>query len=174
MYSSEQLAPLRKVLLTVDRLMDIMNATSKVDADFKDCERIDKPTHELLGELCVTLNMFTEWKEEAGTFRERFIPRESFDDIIWIVVSIVGLSWKNLDDDGSKILSQDRCMSDCCEFHFGNIRMRNESAGIQNCEHATAHAQAVRTHTFSMNGTNNNAGARKETLTELMAPLSKK
>ena len=89
-------------------------------------------------------------------------------------MSVVGLSWTYLDSDGSKFLSPDRCMSDCCEFHFGNIRIRNESAGIQNCEHATAHAQAIRTNIFSMNGNNNNVGARKETLSELMAPLIKR
>ena len=52
--------------------------------------------------------------------------------------------------------------------------MRNPSANAQDCEHATAHSQAVCTHTFTVKGATNTAGARKETFSELMAPMHRR
>ena len=52
--------------------------------------------------------------------------------------------------------------------------MRYNSAGVQSCKHATVHSQAVCTHTFTLRGTTNTSGARKETLSELMAPMYRK
>ena len=76
--------------------------------------------------------------------------------------------------DGSRTFAQDRNTTDNCEEHFCNIRMRNGSANAQNCEQATSHAQTVRSNTFSIKGTSNTAGKRKESCTELMSPLYKR
>ena len=170
-YNKDDLAPLREILLATDRFLDIMNAKSKDDADFVNCPRINSPDHSLLTELLDILSLYTEWKMDSGPYKERFITRESYEDLSWIIMSTLGVAVENLETDKSKILAQDKNTSDPCEFHFGNTRMRHGSASVQNCVNATAHAQAVRTHTFSLKGNVNTAGARKETLSELMAPM---
>ena len=163
-HSKETLAPMRELLSCVDRLIDIMNATSKDDADFVNCERINSPRHPLLGELLNILNVFTVWKEQAGIFTTQFITRESFEDLNWMILSIIGASSHYLDINKSKTLAQDRSNSDDCEHHFCNIRIRNSSASVQNCEHWAAHAQAVRSSTFKIKGKGNTSDTRKETI----------
>ena len=117
------------------------------------------------------LAIFYEWKNEAGKFSERFVARETYKDLVWLIGGLVCACTMYLKEDKSLILAQERCTSDDCEFHFGNIRSRNPSASVKDCEHGTAHAQATRTHTFSTRGTGNNSGKRKESKSELFAPM---
>ena len=96
-HSKETLAPMRELLSCVDRLIDIMNATSKDDADFVNCERINSPCQPLLGEILDILNVFTTWKEQVCIFANKFITGESFEDLNWMILSIVGASSQYLD-----------------------------------------------------------------------------
>ena len=91
-----------------------------------------------------------------------------------MVFAVVGVSTLYLKTDGSCKFDQGRSGSDCCEHHFGNIRMRYTSANVQNCEHATAKATTSRSNTFNITGRTNTSGARKETKSELFSTMYKK
>ena len=89
-------------------------------------------------------------------------------------MAVAGVTFKYLKDDKSFVFDQGRSGSDCCEHHFGNIRMKYNSANIQNCEHGTAKATTARSCSFSIKSRTNTSGARKETQAELFEPMYKK
>ena len=97
-YTPEELATFKNLLWTVDRLMDIINITKRDDADFVDCEKVNKPTHKPLSKLCEILYIFIEQKVDAETFKKSVIPRESYEGTTWIITSAVGLAWTYLDE----------------------------------------------------------------------------
>ena len=173
-YTEEELAPMKEILFTLDQTIDIMNAKSNHNGVKKLGEKINNPKHRHLAELLSTLAIFTDWKKEAGKFDERFIPIQSYEDMTWMIFSVVGISILYLNEDGSLVFDQGRSGSDCCEHHFGNIRMRYGSANILNCELATGKATSSRSCTFVAVSRTNTAGARKETTSELFDPLIKK
>ena len=153
-----------------------MNATDNHNGVKKLEETINSPTHHHhhLVELLETLTLLNDWKKEAGKFKERFITNESFEDLTWMVFGVVGVSMTYLKADKQYVFDQGRSGSDCCEHHFGNIRMRYNSANLQNCEYATAKAKTSRSCTFSVESKTNTAGARKETKSELFQEMFKK
>ena len=121
---------MKEIILAVDKMIDIMNATSNYNGLKKDGEKINSPHHRHITELLEILALFFDWNEECGKFKERFIPRESYEDFIWMVFAVIGVSVFYLEIDGSCVFDQGRSGSDCCEHHFGNIRMRYTSANI--------------------------------------------
>ena len=147
-FSEDELLPIREILISLDQMINIMNAKSNHNGVKKMGEKINNPKHCHLEELLSTLALFTEWKEEAGKFDERFIPTQSYKDLTWMIFSVVGISILNLKEDGTLVFDQGRGGSDCCEHHFGNICMRYGSANIHNCESATGKATASRSCTF--------------------------
>ena len=173
-FTKEDLAPMQKIIFALDQLIDIMNATSNHNGVKKMGEKINSPTHWHLVELLETLALFNDWKKEAGKFKERFITSERFENLTWMIFAVVGVSITYLSKEKIHVFDQGRSGSDCCEHHFGNIRMRYNSANQQNCEHATAKATTSRSCTFTTQARTNTSGARKETKTEVFAPLFKK
>ena len=88
-YTEAELNLLREVILKVDCLIDIMNATKTDDADFISCERIDCPLHFHIKELLYILAVFFEWKNTIGKFSEMFIARETYEDLVWLIGRLV-------------------------------------------------------------------------------------
>ena len=63
------------VIEKVDRLIDIWNNTGMSNRkEFKGCEMIDSPNHFHLEELFEILDLFCEWKIEAGDNNKQYIP----------------------------------------------------------------------------------------------------
>ena len=73
-YSAEILEPMKEVFLAVDRLVDIMNATSKDDNSFDSCERIKHPRHAHIQELLTILSLFFSGKKNPVVSKRYFYP----------------------------------------------------------------------------------------------------
>ena len=149
-----------------------MNARSSNHNVKKMGEVIDSPTHRHIGELLKTLQLFTEWKKEAGKFKERFITDESYEDLSWMIFAVVGVASKYLHEDGRNKFDQGRSGSDVCEHQFANIRMKYQSANKFNCEIGTSNAQAYRSNSFTISNANT-SGSRKDTKSELFSIMLK-
>ena len=70
------------------------------------------------------LEIFAEWKSDSQT-KANFIPWQSYEDLILLVTTIVGLATVYLKEDKSRVMVQRRGGSDDCEHEFGGIRERN-------------------------------------------------
>ena len=82
-----------EVIKKVDRLVDICNNTSMSNRnEFKGCEMINSPDHFHLEELFDILELFSEWRAEAGKNQEEFITWQSYEDLCWLVFGIVGMA----------------------------------------------------------------------------------
>ena len=173
-FSKEDLAPMRKTLFALDQLIDIINATSEPNGAKKDSEKINSPRHRHISELFQTLALFSDWKLEAGKFKERFIKQEGYEDLTWMIMAVASVTFKFLKDDKSFVFDQGRSRSDCCEHHFGNICMKYNSANTQHCEHGTAKANTARSCFFSIQSRTNKSGTRKEKQAELFEPMYQK
>ena len=172
--TDELVAPFIKIISTLDRLVDIMNARSVHNGVPKDGRIIHKPTHPHLMELLDTLKIFAAWKKEADSNKEHFITPESYEDMTWMIYAVIGVAVTHLSDDGSKKMDQGRFGSDVCENHFSNNRTKYPSASLVDCEVGTANSQSSRTHTFSTKTGSNTSGSRKETETEIFAQIHRK
>ena len=90
-------------------------------------------------------------------FKERTITSESYENLTWMVFSVIGVATTFLEEDGSKMFDQGRSGSDVLEHHFSNIRSKYPSATLYNCEIGTANAQACRSNTFNTKSGGNTA-----------------
>ena len=100
--TDELFAPFIKIISTLDRLVDIMNARSVYNGVPKDGRIIHKPKHPHLMELLDTLKIFAVQKKEAESNKEHFITPESYEDMTWMIYAFVGVAVTYLSDDGSK------------------------------------------------------------------------
>jgi hypothetical protein len=114
---------LRRVIVKVDRLVDICNGTRENHKGVKKgCHNLNSPKHPLVKELLDILALFAKWKGEAGRDTKRFIPWQSYEDLCWIVFGFVGLAQTYLSEDFTRRLVQRRGSTDVLEHLFGNIR----------------------------------------------------
>ena len=165
---------MKEILLTLDQTINIMTVKSNHNGVKKLGEKNNSPKRRHIVEMLSTLTFFMDWKKEACKFDERFIPIQSYKDMTWIFFSVVGISILKLKEDGSLVFDQGRSGSDCCKYHFGNIRICYGSAKMLNFEQATGKATASRSCAFVEISRTNTAGSRKETTSELFDPLIKK
>ena len=70
------------------------------------------------------LEVFAEWKANAKP-KPNFIPYQSYEDLIQLVTTIIGVATVYLKVDKSRTMVQRRGGSDDCEHEFGGIRERN-------------------------------------------------
>eukprot|EP00957_Ditylum_brightwellii_P140854 10729539-Ditylum_brightwellii.AAC.1 len=80
----EEYAPLRAILISLDWLIDICNATHMSHGKLKGCKVMGSPDHHHLQELSDTLKLFSEWKEETGDDNNKFIPQSAYEDLAWL------------------------------------------------------------------------------------------
>ena len=172
--TDEMVAPFIEIIDKLDETVDIMNAKSEHNGVRKKGRIINSPKHKHLMELLELLSLFTSWKKEAGAFKERTITSESYEDLTWMVFSVVGVATTFLEEDGSQMFDQGRSGSDVLEHHFSNICSKFPSAILQNCEIGTANAQACRSNTFNTKSGGNTAGSRNETVQELFGDIVRK
>ena len=71
---------------------------------FKGCECINSPTHPHLYELLEILELFYEWKKEAGEDKKKYITWQSSEDISWLIFGIVGIAHIYLCKDKSRTM----------------------------------------------------------------------
>ena len=105
---------------------------------FKECECINSPTHPHLYEILDVLQVFYEWKKEAGNNTKKYITWQSREDISWLVFGIVGIAKTYLCKDKTRIMKQRSAGTDDCEHEFAHIKSKNYKPTQQDCRNYTA------------------------------------
>jgi hypothetical protein len=118
----------------IDRLVDICNAYHE-DQDTKsgrarNVQKINHPKHKHVIELFDILRVVEEWKLECGGFNKRFLTRQTYEDLLWVVYGIAGIASCYLKDDGSLTLDQGRLGSDIMEHLFSMMRDDNSNPNL--------------------------------------------
>lgn len=95
----------------IDRLVDICNAyDAKQDSKaykMRDVEKINHPKHRHIMELFDILRLVEEWKAECGgKFNNKFITKQTYEDLLWVIYGIAGVASCYLKEDGSLTLDQ--------------------------------------------------------------------
>jgi hypothetical protein len=169
---SEKLyAPLKTLISSCDRLVDICNANGK-----KECEYIDSPDHFHIKELRDILQLFHEWKESCKS-KDEFITKESYEDLCWLVYGLEGVAKEYLKQDKSRRMMQRRGGSDCCENEFASFRQANCNPTEFDLRTIEARRAAFRGHdvsSFSRIVKSNGGRENRVDLVSLSAKLIKK
>ena len=141
--------PIKKICTTLDRLVDICNNTSmSSNGVWKGCEPINSPDHRHIGELLDILDIFCEWRNESPE-KIHFIPWQSFEDLVYLIIGIIGVSKLYLKKDKSRILVQRRSGSDDVEHEFAGIRVRNPKPTALDVREISARRTGSRASTFN-------------------------
>jgi hypothetical protein len=143
----------------VNRLVDIMNGKNSHGGKILDVEQINSPTHRHLEELLSILRLFEEWKRESGKAKKKFITKETYEDLCWMVFGTVTLACTYLKSDGSNKMDQGRSGTDPLEHFFCKVRRKNPNGGEQDCRESTSTISAGTggSHLFSRSGGQNTA-----------------
>ena len=146
--------PMREVILLMNNFIDIMNGRKKVDC-------FSSPNDPKLDELMKLVSIFSEWKNESGSNKNKFITTQSYEDLCWIVFAKVGVCTTYLKDDNSLLLVPGHSGSDIVEHHFGHIRQTNTKPSILECKQATARGSDIGpiSNMFSINSKSNTSGS---------------
>ena len=167
-------APIRVLIANIDRLVDICNNTHMNSRGLvKGCEEIDSPTHFHIQELINILEIFAEWKSDSQT-KANFIPWQSYEDLILLVTTIVGLATVYLKEDKSRVMVQRRGGSDDCEHEFGGIRERNSKPTALDVQQGVARRTGTKTCTFNAISKANTSGDTNIFSNEITAKLNGK
>jgi hypothetical protein len=137
-----------EVFRSVNHLVDIMNGKPMNGAVHLDVDKIDKPTHRHCKELLEILKLFTTWKKECKGNANKFITRETYEDLCWMVFGLVGIACTYLDENGSRVMDQGLSGTDPLEHLFCKLRMKN-SNGTQR-----DYNQGISTESVGMGGSN--------------------
>lgn len=185
----DKYASLRRMLIAVDRLIDICNATQKSGPEIKGAGPIDSAHDPQLRELLEILALFTEWQREGGEYSEQFITRQSYEDLVWMVFGFVGVAKYYLLDsyvhvktggNGSGKWSGVRAMfqrwggTDVCEHHFANVRGACTNPNAQMANRAGGVGSCNTTNEFDIKTKSNTSGAMRPTSDQYMAGVTKK
>ena len=139
----QKYAPLRTIVQSCNRLVDIWNANHD-----KKCKCIDSPVHSHVKELHSILLVFAEWKNSCKSKNE-FITNESWEDLCWMIYGIIGISSIYLRKDESRRMMQRRGGSDCCENEFAAFRQSNSNGTEYDIRGIEARRSAYRGHNVS-------------------------
>ena len=165
-----------KIIENIDRLVDICNGTQMSSKGvWKGCECIDLPDHEHISELLGILETFVVWKKESGENKSHFITKESYEDLIYLVIGIVGISSTYLKANRSKTMVQSRSGSDVVEHEFAGIRQRNSKPTGLDVRQCVARRSATRSSTFTAINKANTKGLSSDLYcSEITAPMHRK
>ena len=167
-------APIRVIVANIDRLVDICNNTrTNSRGVVKGCEQINSPHHFHLQELINILEVFAEWKAGAKT-KSNFIPYQSYEDLIQLVTTLIGISTVYLKEDKSRTMVQRRGGSDDCEHEFGGIRERNAKPAALDMQQGLSRRTGTRTSTFNALSKANTSGDTGIYTSEITGTLTRK
>ena len=119
------------------------------------------------------LEIFAEWKTEAKA-REHFIPYQSYEDLIQLVTTIVGIATVYLKTDKSRVMVQRRGGSDDCEHEFGGIREKNDKPSALDVREGVARRTGTKTSTFNALSKANTSGDKEIYTNEITSTLRRK
>ena len=139
----------------------------------KGCEEINSPHHFHLQELIEILEVFAEWKAGAK-FKANFIPWQSYEDLVQLVTTNIGIATIYLKEDKSRTMVQQRSGSDDCEHEFGGIRQRNAKPAALDIQQGVARRTGTRTSTFNALSKANTSGDKSIFTNEITATLNRK
>ncbi|KAL7538982.1 hypothetical protein ACHAXR_008930 [Thalassiosira sp. AJA248-18] len=168
--------PMIEIFEKVDRLVDIINATRVKNGKDLKVEFIDHPRHRYIYELFSILQLFEEWKKDAGGLNKKFITRQIYEDLCWMVFGMAGLACTYLEEDKSKQIHQGRSGSDVCEHFFAKIRQVNSNPTRQQAREITSKISGqgnIDVGVFMGKAGHNTAGVKREA-EDFFAPLAKK
>lgn len=118
--------------------------------------------------------MFEDWKEEAGGFTDKFITRQTYEDLVWMVFGVAAIACTCLEEDESLVFHQGRSGSDPCEHFFAMIKNINPNPTLQQLRQCSSKcANFIKSNLFSFKGKNNAAGAPKDH-SDYMQPMMKR
>lgn len=118
----------------INRLVDICNGygADQVTKSGKrrDVEKIDHPKHRHILELFDILRVVEEWKAECGGLNAKFITKQTYEDLLWLVYGLAGVASYYLKEDRSLSIDQGRLGSDIMEHFFSMIRDSNSNPNL--------------------------------------------
>ena len=149
-----------EIISNIDLLVDICNGTNMSSKGiYKGCECINTPDHPHIGELLDIMETFVTWKLESGEEKRHFITEQSYEDLIYLVVGIVGLASTYLKADRSRIMVQSRSSSNVVEHEFAGICQRNSKPTGKDVRQVVSRRSATRGSTFTaINNANTRGG----------------
>ena len=167
----EDWIPFIEVIDKVDRLVDICNARYDRGVECLNC-----PKHKHVFELFSILQLFEEWREQAGGFNKKFITRQTYEDLQWLAFGMVGVACYYLKSDKSRWMNQRRAGSDPCEHFFAKTRQNNPFPTLQQCREITSKISGLKISSSSMFNfdSRSNTGGVKREATEYMVPVPSK
>ena len=124
-------------------------------------------------ELISILEIFAEWKSEAKT-KANFIPWQSYEDLILLVTTNIGIATIYLKEDKSRSMVQWRGGSDDCEHEFGGIRERKAKPTALDVQQGVARRTGTKTSTFNTLSKANTSGDKDIYTNEITTELKRK
>ena len=114
-----------EIISNIDLLVNICNGTNMSSKGvYKGCECINTPHHPHIGDLLNIMETFDMWELESGEDKRHFITKKSYEDLIYLVVGIVGLASTYLKPGGSRTIVQSCSGSNVVEHEFAGICQR--------------------------------------------------
>ena len=124
-------------------------------------------------ELIEILELFSEWRA-ASKAKANFIPYQSYEDLLLLVTTLIGIASVYLKADKSRTMVQRRGGSDNCEREFGGIRERNAKPAALDVQQSVARRTGTKTSTFNALSKANTAGDKTIYTNEMTAKLYRK
>lgn len=131
----------------INRLVDICNAKGgdqiTKSKKRRDVEKINHPKHKHIFELFDVLREFEKWKKECGGLNKKFITRQTYEDLKWLVFGIASVAGLYLKEDKSLVMDQGRLGSDTCEHFFAMIRDGNPNPDPHQADQQASHVSST-------------------------------
>jgi hypothetical protein len=83
--------PMMGIFEEIDCLVDIMNGQNYLSGKNLNVSKINNPQHVHVYELFNMLKLFTEWKDNAGRFSNKFITKQLHEDLVWMIFGLAGV-----------------------------------------------------------------------------------
>ena len=170
--------PMIQIFESVDRLVDIVNGSGFKKGKDRDVELLNHPKHRHIKELFGTLHLFEKWRKDAGGYTEKFITRQTYEDLQWLVYGYAAHAALYLKEDGSRVMHQGRGGSDVCEHFFSKIRYINSNPTMQQAREAASRVDGglgMHLHAFQFDSKSNSGTAPSEVSPkDLLAPIKQK
>jgi len=163
---------LRTIIEAVDLIVGLFNSIMQnYKGEAKGCENIDRPSHPLLGKALKHLALFTEWKDES-TSANHFFPATTYEDLVFMIFGLVGVSKTYLREDKSFVLVQRRGSTDNIEHIFCYFRMKSPVFTVADATRMASNAAGKRLNAGFLGRKTNNPGEKQtHKLADINRPL---